>query len=280
MSSADDTAGGTERDGPRASEPARDGARNDVTDGAAAREMERGAARASEDASKTGPVVLVVEDEPQVARFLRTSLAIHGWRVVEAATGKQALRAASSWVPELVLLDLGLPDMDGTAVLRELRTWSRAPVIVVSAREEEHAKVAALDAGADDYVTKPFSVPELLARMRVALRHSAQASPATPAGKFEHGRLRVDLELRRVWVADAEVKLTPIEFKLLAVLVKHAGKVVTHRQLLADVWGPQNADERVYLRVYMTHLRRKLEKGGNERVFETEAGVGYRLIWE
>jgi two-component system KDP operon response regulator KdpE len=227
------------------------------------------------------PLVLVVEDEAQVQRLLRTGLPVHGYRVVEAATAQEALRQAAAWVPDLVLLDLGLPDRDGLDALRELRLWSRVPVIVLSARGQEAAKVQALDAGADDYLTKPFGFPELLARMRVALRHAARSSPATPAGAFESGPLRVDLEGRHVTVAGEVVKLTPIEYRLLSVLVRNAGKVVTHRQLLEEVWGPKNADERQYLRVYMTHLRRKLEKdhpGG--RVFETEAGVGYRLIWD
>lgn len=227
------------------------------------------------------PLVLVVEDEAQVARLLRTSLPVHGFRVVEAATAREAARQAAAWVPELVLLDLGLPDGDGLDVLRELRAWSRVPVIVLSARGQESSKVLALDAGADDYVTKPFGFPELLARMRVALRHAARSSPTTPLGTFESGTLRVDLDSRHVWVADELVKLTPIEYRLLAVLVRHAGKVVTHKQLLEEVWGPKSADERQYLRVYMTHLRRKLEKErGGGRVFETEAGVGYRLVWD
>jgi two-component system KDP operon response regulator KdpE len=227
------------------------------------------------------PLVLVVEDEPQVARLLRTSLPVHGFRVVEAASGKEALRQAAAWVPDLVLLDLGLPDQDGIEVLRALRVWSRTPVIVLSARGQESTKVAALDAGADDYVTKPFGFPELLARIRVALRHAARSSPATAQGVFETGRLRVDLEARRVWVDGAEVKLTPIEYRLLSVLVQHAGKVVTHRQLLEEVWGPKSVEERQYLRVFLTHLRRKLERGREgARVFETEAGVGYRLVWD
>ncbi len=230
--------------------------------------------------SAGAPLVLVVEDEVQVARLLRTGLPAHGYRVVEAATAKDAVRQAAAWVPDLVLLDLGLPDRDGLDVLRDLRAWSRVPVIVLSARGQESAKVLALDAGADDYVTKPFGFPELLARMRVALRHAARSSPTTPLGTFESGPLRVDLDARQVWVGDALVKLTPIEYRLLSVLVRHAGKVVTHRQLLEEVWGPKSAEERQYLRVYMTHLRRKLEKehpGGH--VFETEAGVGYRLVW-
>ena len=227
--------------------------------------------------SASGPLVLIVEDEAQVLRFLRTSLPIHGFRVVEAETGAQAVRQATAWMPELVLLDLGLPDMDGLDVLRELRGWTQVPVIVLSARGQEGAKVAALDAGADDYLTKPFSVPELLARMRVALRHAARTGTGPAAsGVFEAGALRVDLDTRRVFIANDEVKLTPIEYRLLTVLVRHAGRVVTHRQLLEQVWGPKSTEERQYLRVYMTHLRRKLERDGAP-LFETEAGVGYRL---
>jgi two-component system KDP operon response regulator KdpE len=226
------------------------------------------------------PLVLVVEDEPQVARFLRNSLPVHGFRVLEAQDGRTALRQAAAYVPDLVLLDLGLPDQDGMEVLRALRQWSQAPVVVLSARGQEAAKVAALDAGADDYLTKPFGFPELVARLRVALRHAARSHPAAGAGTFESGPLRVDLEKRRVWVDDEEVHLTPIEYRLLVALVRHAGRVVTHRQLLEEVWGPKSAEERQYLRVYMTHLRRKLERGRATRVFETEAGVGYRLIWD
>ena len=225
------------------------------------------------------PAVLVVEDEPQVLRFLRAGLPAHGYRVLEAASGVEALRTAEQYVPDVVLLDLGLPDMDGMAVLAELRRWSRMPVIVLSARGQEAAKVAALDAGADDYLTKPFGFPELLARMRAALRHAARSPAEGGAPVFESGPLRVDLSARRVSVAGEDVKLTPIEYRLLAVLVEHAGKVVTHRQLLERVWGPHSTEQTQYVRVYMTHLRRKLERGRSERVFETEAGVGYRLLW-
>jgi len=224
------------------------------------------------------PLVLVVEDEPQVMRFLRTGLTHHGYRVLEAVSGREAILHAEQHVPDIVLLDLGLPDLDGLEVARSLRTWTHLPIIVLSARGQERIKVDALDAGADDYLTKPFGMPELLARMRVALRHAARTRSSPEEPVFTCGELRVDLSGRRVHLDSREIKLTPIEFKLLAVLVKHAGKVVTHRQLLVDVWGPQAADEKQYLRVYMTHLRRKLERGSGElRVFETEAGVGYRL---
>jgi two-component system KDP operon response regulator KdpE len=223
------------------------------------------------------PLVLVIEDEPQVRRFLRTSLKAHGFAVIEAENGALGLREAAQHVPELVLLDLGLPDLDGTEVVRRLRTWSRVPVLILSARGEERNKVEALDAGADDYLTKPFGFAELLARMRAALRRAAR-----PDGPEEsvlaHGPLRIDLGRRRVELDGQEVHLTPIEFRLLAVLARHSGRVVTHKQLLTEVWGPQSAAETQYLRVYMTHLRRKLEpEPSRARIFHNEAGVGYRL---
>jgi two-component system KDP operon response regulator KdpE len=229
----------------------------------------------------TEPLVLVIEDEPQVMRFLRASLTGNGYRLLEATTAHEGLLAATQYVPDLVLLDLGLPDMDGVEVARRLREWSAVPILVLSARGLERDKVEALDSGADDYLTKPFGFAELLARMRVALRHSMRSAGAPREPVFTAGALRVDLETRRIHVGDVEVKLTPIEFKLLAVLVRHAGKVVTHKQLLLEVWGPNAAGEKHYLRVYMTHLRRKLSRApGDPGVFETEAGVGYRLKWD
>lgn len=229
----------------------------------------------------TEPLVLIVEDEPQVMRFLRTSLANHGYRIVEATTGREGILFAEQYVPDIVLLDLGLPDLDGLEVARKLRTWTQVPILVLSARGQERVKVDALDAGADDYLTKPFGFSELLARMRVALRHAARIGQGSAESVFTSGDLKVDLETRRVFLGEREIKLTPIEFKLVSVLVKNAGKVVTHKQLLEEVWGPHAKNEKQYLRVYMTHLRRKLERGENEpRVFETEAGVGYRLCWE
>jgi len=229
----------------------------------------------------TRPSVLVVEDEPQVMRFLRAGLDSHGYRLLEAKTGKEAILLAEQHVPDIVLLDLGLPDMDGLDVARRLRTWTQMPILVLSARGQERMKVDALDAGADDYLTKPFGLQELLARMRVALRHAARIDKTSADSVFTSGPLTVDLEARRVTLAEREVKLTPIEFKLLSSLVRHAGKVVTHKQLLSEVWGPHATNETQYLRVYMTHLRRKLDPGTEGvRVFETEAGVGYRLCWE
>jgi two-component system KDP operon response regulator KdpE len=225
-----------------------------------------------------GPLVLVVEDEDPVRKVIATSLAANGYRVIEAATGADALRHATAYVPDLVLLDLRLPDMDGTEVARRLREWSSVPILVLSARGLEAQKVAAFEAGADDYVMKPFGFQELLARMKVALRHAARPVAAATDGVFTSGPLRVDLTRRRVHLLGQEVRLTPTEYKLLGVLVQHAGRVVTHAHLMREVWGPRSPEENQYLRVYMTHLRRKLEPDPLHPVlFETEAGVGYRL---
>jgi two-component system KDP operon response regulator KdpE len=222
--------------------------------------------------------VLVVEDEEPVRRVLASTLPAHGFEVLEAATGAEALRDAAQFVPDVVLLDLGLPDMDGIEVTRKLREWATMPIVVLTARGQEQAKVEALDAGADDYVTKPFGFPELLARLRVALRHGTRAAGASPDAVFRSGPMRVDLEARRVFVDDAEVHLTPTEYRLLVVLVKNAGRVVTHRQLLREVWGPWSPEQNRYLHVYMTYLRHKLApKAPTSRLFETEVGVGYRL---
>jgi two-component system KDP operon response regulator KdpE len=222
--------------------------------------------------------VLLIEDEPEIRRFLRTTLAPHGYRLVEAATGKEGLAQASAQNPDLILLDLGLPDMDGLDIIRSLREWTPTPILILSARDQEQLKVAALDLGADDYVTKPFGVQELLARMRTAHRHAVQASSDTGESVFTTGDLRVDLLRRQVFVAEQEVRLTPIEYKLLSTLVRYAGKVVTHRQLLKEVWGPLHVEESHYLRVYMRQLRNKLEQNpARPRYFTTELGVGYRL---
>ena len=228
----------------------------------------------------TGPVVLVIEDEPPIRRFLRPSLASQGYRVVEAETGEDGLVQAATRQPDLVVLDLGLPDLDGIEVIRRLREWATVPIIVLSARGGESDKVAALDAGADDYVAKPFAVGELLARARVALRHSARGrEPGESTFTLRH--LRVDLGRRRVWLGDVEVRLTPIEYRLLAVLVRHAGKVLTHRQLLQEVWGPGQVEQTHYLRVYMANLRRKLEADpARPQLLRTEPGFGYRLLTE
>jgi two-component system KDP operon response regulator KdpE len=224
-----------------------------------------------------GRVVLVVEDEVQVMRFLRVTLAAYGYRVVEASTGQQGLAEAATRLPELIVLDLGLPDMDGVEVARRIRAWSTTPIIVLSARGKERDKIEALDAGADDYLTKPFGVGELLARMRVALRNAARLGVSSGEPVFEVGELRVDLAARRVSMGPKEVRLTRTQFNLLAMLVKHAGKVVTHRQLLRDVWGP-GATESHYVRVYMGQLRHKLETDpAQPQYLLTETGVGYRL---
>ena len=221
------------------------------------------------------PVVLVVEDEAPVRRFLRAALESHGYRLVEAATAREAEQLAPGHNPDLVLLDLGLPDGDGLEVARRLREWTRAPIIVLSARGREEDKVAALDAGADDYLTKPFGVAELKARMRVALRH-AQAGPGQEP-VFEVGPLTVDLARREVTVSGREVRLTPTEFRLLALLARHAGKVLTHRQILKEVWGPAAAEVH-YVRVHMAELRKKIEaEPARPRLLVTEPGVGYRL---
>ena len=223
------------------------------------------------------PLVLIVEDESQVMRFLRTSLPSHGYRVVEATTGRQAIVEATMRSPDLVLLDLGLPDIDGVEVTQRLREWCTTPIIVLSARGQESDKIQALDAGADDYLTKPFGVGELLARMRVALRNAARTA-AGGESVFETGELKVDLGTRRVFAAGQEVRLTRTEYRLLAALVKNAGKVVTHRQLLREVWGPGSVDQSHYVRVYMGQLRQKLEQdSARPRYLVTETGVGYRL---
>lgn len=223
--------------------------------------------------------MLLVEDDPQIRRFLRATLPAHGFRILEAATGQEGLAQAATRTPELVLLDLGLPDLDGLEFIRRLREWSSMPIIVLSARGLERDKVAALDRGADDYLTKPFGVDELLARLRVALRHRAiVGAGSSGAGAFTTGELSVDLLARVVRVGEREVHLTPTEFKLFAVLVRHAGRVVTHRQLLVEVWGPGAATNAHYLRVQMHGLRHKLERTpARPRYLTTEPGVGYRL---
>ena len=202
-----------------------------------------------------GRTVLLVEDEPQIRRLLRAALAAHGYRLIESTTGEDGLQQAATRLPDLIIVDLGLPDLDGMDVIRRLREWSATPIIVLSARGQERDKVAALEAGADDYLTKPYGVDELLARLRVALRHRAMAGGDAAGSSFASGDLAVDLAGRVVRVAGQEVHLTPTEFKLLALLVRHAGRVVTHRQLLIEVWGPGAATNTHYLRVQMYSLR-------------------------
>ena len=223
------------------------------------------------------PVVLIIEDEPQIRRFLRTSLDAHGFEVLEAESGAAGLVEAGKKRPDCVILDLGLPDLDGVQIIRQLREWSTTPVLVLSARVQERDKIAALDAGADDYVTKPFGVGELLARLRVALRHAASATEAE-ATIFEAQNLRVDLSARRVTVSGHEVHLTPTEYRLLITLARHSGKVLTQRFLLTEVWGPGHIERPHYLRIYMANLRQKIEADPTRpTLFLTETGVGYRL---
>jgi two-component system KDP operon response regulator KdpE len=227
------------------------------------------------------PCVVVIEDEPQIRLFLRAALTGQGYRLFETGTGEDGLVEVASRQPDVVIVDLGLPDIDGLEVIARLREWSTVPIIVLSARGQEQDKIKALDAGADDYLSKPFGIGELLARMRVALRHRAHVDRDSAESTLTVGDLHIDLGRRRVLIQGAEVHLTPIEYRLLATLVRHAGKVITHRRLLHEVWGPNAGDQSHYLRVYMAHLRRKLEKdSARPRHLVTEPGVGYRLLTE
>ncbi|HEX9074462.1 MAG TPA: response regulator [Anaerolineae bacterium] len=227
--------------------------------------------------SDNKPMILVIEDELPIRRFLRTALSNHGYQIAEAGTAKEGLAQATTRQPDLIILDLGLPDQDGLEVIRQLREWTTLPIIILSARGLESDKVIALDMGADDYLTKPFGVGELMARIRVVLRHTAEVGEKDEP-IFATGDLRVDLSKRQVCIGDDEIHLTPIEYKLLTTLVRYAGKVVTHRQLLNQVWGPAYAEESQYLRVYMTQLRHKIEADpARPRYLTTELGVGYRL---
>ena len=222
--------------------------------------------------------LVVIEDDPQIRRFLRTGLSAEPFRIFEADNGKDGLVEAATRKPDLVILDLGLPDMDGVDVVTRLREWYSRPVIILSARSNEQEKIKALDAGADDYLTKPFGIGELQARIRVALRRGARDADGTQTA-FEFGGIHVDLAARRVLRDGADVHLTPIEYRLLAALIRHAGKVCTHRQLLAEVWGPSHVEQGHYLRIYMAQLRHKLEADPtNPRHLHTEVGVGYRLL--
>ncbi len=224
-------------------------------------------------------LVLVVEDEPQMRRFIRATLASHGYRHLEANTASEALMMATTHNPELILLDLGLPDGDGIEITRRIREWSRTPIIVISARGREDDKVTALDAGADDYLTKPFGVNELLARMRVALRHAQTATSARATQVLEFGELKIDLTRREVTKASNLIHLTPIEYKLLVYLAQHAGKVLTHQQILKEVWGPGSQNETQYLRVFVGTLRKKIEiNPDSPQHILTESGVGYRFV--
>ncbi len=223
-------------------------------------------------------LVLVVDDDVPIRRFLRAGLESAGYRLIEAGTGADALREASTRSPDVILLDLGLPDMDGFEVVKRLREWTRLPVIVLSARGQEQDKIRALDSGADDYVTKPFAMGELLARVRAALRHHSRTQDGAEASVVQVDDLRVDLGERRVSVGERHVKLTPIEYRLISLLAKHAGRVLTHEQILREVWGPQATGQHHYTRVYMAQLRQKLESDPSRpRWLVSEPGVGYRL---
>ena len=227
-------------------------------------------------ASAQNHVALVIDDEIQIRRLLRITLEANGYKVLDAASGKEGLVEAATRRPHIVILDLGLPDMEGVSVLKRLREWSRVPVVVLSVRDRDEDKIAALDAGADDYVTKPFSTPELLVRLRVALRH---AQPAEEEVVFHIGDLEVDLADRRVTVKGQDVRLTATEYSLLRLLIRHAGRVLTHRQILKEVWGPNAAEQTHYLRVYMARLREKIEPvPSRPALLITEPGIGYRLL--
>jgi two-component system KDP operon response regulator KdpE len=221
-------------------------------------------------------IALVIDDEPQIRRLLRVTLEANGYRVFDAPTGQDGIVQAAQCRPDIILLDLGLPDLDGVTVLKRLREWSRVPVIVLSVRDRENDKIAALDNGADDYVTKPFNTGELLARLRVAQRH---VQPTPENAVFRCGNLEVDFAARVVRLNDKEIKLTATEYNLLRLFAQHAGKVLTHRQILREVWGPTYVEQTHYLRVYMAHLREKLEANpAQPELFITEPGVGYRLV--
>jgi len=222
------------------------------------------------------PLILIIEDEASLRRFLVPTLANHDYQVLTAASGADGLAMARSHNPDLILLDLGLPDLDGGQVLESLRQWSRKPILIISARNQEQDKVRALDLGADDYLTKPFGAEELLARIRVALRHASHATLETPV--LQCGALKLDLERREVAMDGTPVRLTPLEYRLLEALAQRAGKVATHAQLLNEVWGPVGAGQTHYLRIYMGTLRRKLEPDPTRpRYLLTEPSIGYRL---
>jgi two-component system KDP operon response regulator KdpE len=228
-----------------------------------------------------GPKILTIEDEQEIRRFLRVSLSHQGYLLTEAENGASGILQAAQMQPDLIVLDLGLPDMDGLEVIRRVREWSQLPIIVLSARGQEREKVTALDAGADDYLTKPFSVGELLARIRVALRHHSSDSGGGDESAFQLDKLKVDFARRQVLIDGKQVHLTPTEYRMLTTLVKHAGKVITHRQLLKEVWGPDSVQENHYLRVFMAQLRQKIEADpARPRYLLTEPGVGYRLAAE
>jgi two-component system KDP operon response regulator KdpE len=226
--------------------------------------------------NSASPTVLVVDDEPQIRRFLRTGLELEGYSVSEAENGVEAIRSATMKPVDLVILDLALPDLDGSEVLQRLREWSRVPVIVLSVRSSESEKVRLLELGADDYMVKPFGMPELLARAKVAIRRQARGSSGESV--IEIDRLKIDLGARAVYLDQERLTLTPKEYRMLQILAQHAGKVVTHQQLLRDIWGEQHVDDTQYLRIFIRKLRQKIEQDPNRpRILLTELGVGYRL---
>lgn len=227
------------------------------------------------------PLIAVIEDEAPIRRFLKASLTGEGYRITEADTARMGLRIVTQEPPDVIVLDLGLPDRDGIELIEEIRGWSRVPIVILSARDQERDKIAALDAGADDYLTKPFSVGELLARIRVALRHRSRIEGTSAVAEetvFEKADLKVDLVARRVFLKGNEVRLTKLEYELLVTLIRHAGKVLTHRFLLKEVWGPHCVFEKHYLRVFVATLRKKIEPDSTRpRYLLTEQGVGYRF---
>ncbi len=221
--------------------------------------------------------ILVIDDEVSIRRFLKVSLENQGYSIIEAANGGDGIREFTASRPDAVVLDLGLPDMDGLQVIKTLREWSKVPILVLTVKDDEESKVKILDAGADDYLTKPFGIPELLARLRVAQRHKSENEPASPI--FKSGSLEVDLAGRVIKLKAVEIHLTATEYGILCLLIKNAGKVVTHRQILKEIWGPNAVEHKQYLRVYVGHLRKKLEPDeGSTKLIVTEPGVGYRLL--
>jgi len=226
----------------------------------------------------TETVILIIEDDPHIRKFLKTGLATHKFKIFEATTAQAGITEAANRKPDLIILDLGLPDMDGVQVVRELRQWTALPIIILSARSTEQSKIEALDAGADDYLIKPFSLGELLARIRVALRHAVSTREQDQSGRFEHEGLKVDLINRTVYIDGQEIHLTPIQYRLLAMMVRNAGRVLTHHQILKEIWGPTYIDNAHYLRIYMSQLRQKIESDpAQPKHLLTESGVGYRL---
>ncbi len=226
--------------------------------------------------SKRKATILLIEDDPAIRRMLSIAFQDTGLTAVEAGTGQEGIKAVANHHPDLILLDIGLPDISGLEVVQNVRTWSKVPIIILSANGQEHLKVECLESGADDYVTKPFGVAELMARIRVVLRRESLAQAASESPVFELGSLRVDMATRDVSISGERVKLTPLEYKLLVTLIKHAGKIVTHRQLLAEVWGQEYVEESQYLRLYIGYLRKKLQDGAS--FILNEPGVGYRLL--